>query len=51
LPALSDLGDSAARRSLDTTGNPNHRIDIQGEGGEVTVGFTYRFGMTEPALK
>ena len=36
---------------LGAIGNPNHKIEIQGQGGEATLGFTYRFGVTEPALK
>lgn len=37
-------GELAIPTPLGAIGNPNHRIDIQGQGGEVTLGFTYRFG-------
>jgi long-chain fatty acid transport protein len=36
---------------LGTIGNPRHRIDIAGHGGEVTLGLTYRFGTAGPAYK
>ena len=36
---------------LGPIGNPNHRIEIQGQGGEVTLGFTYRFGAINAGLK
>lgn len=36
---------------LGAIGNPNHNIEIQGQGGEVTLGFTYRFGVTNAVLK
>jgi long-chain fatty acid transport protein len=36
---------------LGAIGNQNHKIEIQGQGGEVTLGFTYRFGVIEPAFK
>jgi long-chain fatty acid transport protein len=32
-------------------GNPAHIIEIQGQGGEVTFGLTYRFGAIVPTLK
>jgi long-chain fatty acid transport protein len=36
---------------LGTIGNPNHDIEIQGQGGEVTLGVTYRFGVAAATLK
>jgi long-chain fatty acid transport protein len=36
---------------LGAIGNPNHKIEIQGQGGEVTLGVTYRFGLAEARLK
>lgn len=36
---------------LGALGNPNHRIEIQGEGGEVTLGVTYHFDSVKPGLK
>jgi long-chain fatty acid transport protein len=36
---------------LGTIGNPNHDIEIEGQGGEVTVGLTYRFGAAAATLK
>ncbi len=36
---------------LATIGNPNHDIEIQGKGGEITLGVTYRFGEAAAALK
>lgn len=36
---------------LGPIGNPKHDIEIQGEGGEVTLGLTYRFGAAGARLK